>query len=158
MGPANVDLSVSNEQRQLVDSFAALYARESTSQRVRAAEPSGFDARLWKTLQENGVVHMAVDEAAGGWGASELELALIAEPFGRAVASAPVIEAQVAARLLARCGPSGAESLARTLAGDALMTMALLAGTPSDRAVASDMTALTPPMPTVPKATTGSRC
>ena len=45
-----------------------------------------------------------------------------------------------------------------TLAGDALMTMALLAGTPSDRAVASDMTALTPPMPTVPKATTGSRC
>ena len=45
---------------------------------------------------------MAVDEAAGGWGASELELALIAEPFGRAVASAPVIEAQVAARLLAQ--------------------------------------------------------
>ena len=99
MGPANVDLSVSNEQRQLVDSFAALYARESTSQRVRAAEPSGFDSCLWQTLQENGVVHMAVDEAAGGWGASELELALIAEPLGRAVASAPVIEAQVAARL-----------------------------------------------------------
>src|SRR5277367_6150792 len=122
MGPTNVDLSLSGEQRQLVDSFAALYARESTSQRVRAAEPSGFDARLWKTLQENGVVHMAVDEAAGGWGASELELALIAEPFGRAVASAPVIEAQVAARLLAQCGQSGAEWLAKALAGDALVT------------------------------------
>lgn len=117
-----MDLSLSGEQRQLVDSFAALYARESTPQRVRAAEPSGFDARLWKTLQDNGVVHMAVGEAAGGWGASELELALIAEPYGRAVASAPVIEAQVAARLLARCGQSGAESLATTLAGDALVT------------------------------------
>jgi alkylation response protein AidB-like acyl-CoA dehydrogenase len=122
MGSSNVDLSLSGEQRQLVDSFAALYARESTSERVRAAEPSGFDARLWKTLQENGVVHMAVDETAGGWGASELDLALIAEPLGRAVASAPVIEAQVAARLLARCGQSGAEPLARTLAGDALVT------------------------------------
>jgi alkylation response protein AidB-like acyl-CoA dehydrogenase len=122
MGPTNVDLSLSGEQRQLVDSFAALYVRESTSQRVRAAEPSGFDARLWKTLQENGVVHMAVDEAAGGWGASELELALIAEPFGRAVASAPVIEAQVAARLLAQCGQPGAESLEKVLAGDALVT------------------------------------
>src|SRR5271163_4766889 len=122
MGPTNVDLSLSGEQRQLVDSFAALYVRESTSQRVRAAEPSGFDARLWKTLQENGVVHMAVDEAAGGWGASELELALIAEPFGRAVASAPVIEAQVAARLLAQCGQPGTEPLAKALAGDALVT------------------------------------
>jgi alkylation response protein AidB-like acyl-CoA dehydrogenase len=122
MGSSNVDLSLSGEQRQLVDSFAALYARESTSERVRAAEPSGFDARLWKTLQENGVVHMAVDETAGGWGASELDLALIAEPLGRAVASAPVIEAQVAARLLARCGQSGAEPLARMLAGDALVT------------------------------------
>jgi alkylation response protein AidB-like acyl-CoA dehydrogenase len=122
MGSSNVDLSLSGEQRQLVDSFAALYARESTSHRVRAAEPSGFDPLLWKTLQDNGVVEMAVDEAAGGWGASELELALIAEPFGRAVASAPVIEAQVAARLLARCGPSGAEWLAKALSGDALVT------------------------------------
>jgi alkylation response protein AidB-like acyl-CoA dehydrogenase len=122
MGLRNVDLGLSSEQRQLVDSFAALYSRESTSERVRAAEPSGFDARLWKSLQENGVVHMAVGEAAGGWGASGLELALIAEPFGRAVASAPAIEAQVAARLLAQCGQSGAELLAKALGGDALVT------------------------------------
>jgi len=122
MGLTNVDLSLSSEQRQLVESFTALYARESTSQRVRDAEPSGFDTRLWKSLQDNGVVHMAVDEAVGGWGASELELALIAEPFGAAVASAPVIETQVAARLLAQCGPSGTEWLAKTLAGDALVT------------------------------------
>jgi alkylation response protein AidB-like acyl-CoA dehydrogenase len=124
----NVDLSLAVEQQQLVDSFAALYARESTSDRVRAAEPSGFDAALWKSLQETGIVEMAVDEAAGGWGASVLELALIAEPYGRAVASAPVIEAQVAARLLATCGPSGAEWLNRAIAGDALVTFAARSG------------------------------
>ena len=90
-------------------------------ERVRAAEPLGFDDGLWKALRDTGVVEMAVEEAAGGWGASVLELALTAEPFGRALASAPVIEAQVAARLLARCGQPGADWLSRVLAGDALI-------------------------------------
>lgn len=117
-----MDLSLSDEQRQLVDVFAAIYGRESTSERVRAAEPLGFDEKLWKALTQTGALDMAVDEAAGGGGASELDLALIAEQFGRAVASAPVVEAQVAARLLARCGDAGAELLGRVLAGDQLVT------------------------------------
>lgn len=123
-----VDLSLTGEQKQLADSFAALFARESTTERIRAAEPSGFDLRLWRALQETGAVQMAVGEAAGGWGASELELALIAEQFGRAIASAPVIEAQVAARLLAECGESGAELLGAVLAGEQLVTFAPRAG------------------------------
>jgi alkylation response protein AidB-like acyl-CoA dehydrogenase len=117
-----VDLSLSDEQRQLVDSFAAIYARESTSERVRAAEPLGFDPKLWKALLETGVIEMAVDEAAGGWGASEVDLALIAEQFGRAVGSAPVIETQVAARVLAGCGEAGAKLLGHALAGDKLVS------------------------------------
>ncbi|OBH56789.1 acyl-CoA dehydrogenase family protein [Mycobacterium sp. E2479] len=123
-----MDLSLTGEQRQLVDSFAALLARESTSERVRAAEPSGFDLKLWKALLETGAVEMAVDEAAGGWGASELELALIAEQFGRAIASAPIIEGQVAARLLAASGEAGKELLSTVLAGDQLVTFAPRAG------------------------------
>jgi alkylation response protein AidB-like acyl-CoA dehydrogenase len=119
-----VDLSLSGEQRQLVDSFAAIYARESTSDRVRAAEPAGFDPKLWKALLDTGAVEMAVDEGLGGWGASEVELALIAEQFGRAVASAPVIESQVGARLLARCGEPGATLLTEVLAGEKLITFA----------------------------------
>lgn len=119
-----LDLSLSDEQRQLVEVFAAVYGRESTSERVRAAEPLGFDDKLWKALTETGAVDMAVDEAAGGGGASEVDLALIAEQFGRAVASAPVVEAQVAARLLARCGDDGADLLGRVLAGERLVTFA----------------------------------
>ena len=119
-----MDLSLSDEQRQLVDSFAAIYARESTSERVRAAEPSGFDPKLWKALLDTGAVEMAVDEASGGWGASEVELALIAEQFGRTVASAPVIDSQVGARLLAHCGSAGAGLLADVLAGVKLITFA----------------------------------
>lgn len=124
MGRGFVDLSLSGEQRQLADSFAALFARESPSERVRAAEPSGFDPRLWKALLRMGAVQMAVDEAAGGWGASEVDLALIAEQFGRAVASAPLIEALVAARLLAGSGDTGAGLLSAVLAGERLVTFA----------------------------------
>jgi alkylation response protein AidB-like acyl-CoA dehydrogenase len=120
-----VDLTLTGEQQQLVDSFAAIYARESSSERVRAAEPSGFDSRLWKALLETGAVEMAVDEADGGWGASALELALIAEQYGRAIASAPVVEAQVAARLLGRCADAGATMLLRqALSGDKLVSFA----------------------------------
>lgn len=119
-----VDLRLTREQRQLSDSFAALFARESTSERIRAAEPIGFDVRLWKALLETGAVEMAVAEASGGWGASELELCLLAEQFGRAVGSAPVIEAQVAARLLAESGDAGTGLLAAVLGGGLLVTFA----------------------------------
>ncbi|HKV19213.1 MAG TPA: acyl-CoA dehydrogenase family protein [Mycobacterium sp.] len=117
-----MDLSLSGEQRQLVESFAAIYARESTSERIRAAEPGGFDPKLWTALRSTGAVEMAAAEEAGGWGATELELALIAEQYGRAVASAPVIEAQVAARTLGACGRDGIALLGDALSGATLIT------------------------------------
>jgi alkylation response protein AidB-like acyl-CoA dehydrogenase len=132
-----VDLNLSDEQQQLVDSFGALYAKESPPERVRAAEaaePSGHDPELWLRLQENGALEMAVDERAGGWGASLLDLALVAEQHGRYLGAAPLIEAQVAARLLARllAGDSttaatraGSELLESALAGVRLVTLAL---------------------------------
>lgn len=121
-----MDLTLSPEQQQLVDTYAALYAKESTTERVRAAEPSGHDAELWARLHETGILEMAVDEADGGWGATLLDLALVAEQHGRHLGSAPLVEAQVAARLLARAGGPAAEALlARALAGEELVTLAL---------------------------------
>jgi alkylation response protein AidB-like acyl-CoA dehydrogenase len=121
-----MDLSLSPEQEQLVDAFASLYAKHATPERVRDAEPVGFDKALWEQVQELGVVSMAVDEAHGGWGASPLELALVAEQQGRFVAPVPIIEAQVAARLLARLeGEVAAAALAGVLAGDRMVTLAL---------------------------------
>ena len=97
-----MDLDPSEEQRLLIDAFGALYAKQSPPERVRAAEPSGHDPDLWVRLCENGALEMAVDEVSGGWGASLLDLALVAEQHGRFLGSAPLLEAQVAARLLAR--------------------------------------------------------
>jgi alkylation response protein AidB-like acyl-CoA dehydrogenase len=121
-----VDLRLSDEQTQLVDSLASLYGRHATPGRVRAAEPLGFDKALWDQLQDLGTVAMAVGEDAGGWGASPLDLTLAAEQFGRHVAPAPVVEAQAAARLLARLDPAVAGPvLAAACAGDRMVTLAL---------------------------------
>lgn len=121
-----MDLRLSPEQEQLVEAFAALYGKESTPARVRDSEPLGFDKALWERLHEQGVVAMAVAESAGGWGASTLDLALLAEQHGRHVAPAPMIEAQAAARLLARLAtPAASAALEAALGGDRLITMAL---------------------------------
>jgi alkylation response protein AidB-like acyl-CoA dehydrogenase len=120
-----MDLRLSDEQEQLVDTFSALYAKQSTPEHVRAAEPLGFDPSLWRQVQAMGAVAMAVAEADGGWGADPLDLALVAEQQGRFLAPVPIIEAQVAARLLARLGGERArEVLARVLAGERLVTFA----------------------------------
>jgi len=121
-----VDLSLTPEQEQLVQAFAALYDKHATPEHVRTAEPLGFDEALWGQVQEMGAVAMAVDEAVGGWGASPLDLALVAELQGRAVAPVPIVEAQVAARLLARLSDArSAAALESALNGERLVTLAL---------------------------------
>jgi alkylation response protein AidB-like acyl-CoA dehydrogenase len=121
-----MDLNPSPEQQQLVDTFSALYAKESSTDRVRAAEPSGHDPDLWQRVAAVGALEMAVAEESGGWGASMIDLALVAEQHGRYVGSCPLLEAQVAARLVARVGGERADALLqRILSGDALVTLAL---------------------------------
>ena len=121
-----MDLSLNNEQQQLVASFAGLYRDLSTSDVVAAAEPIGHLQSLWARLLETGALEMSVPEDMGGYGASLLDLALVAEQHGRHVAPAPLIEAQVAARLLARLpAPVGKNALNLCLAGERLTTLAV---------------------------------
>ncbi|MGD0747214.1 MAG: acyl-CoA dehydrogenase family protein [Acidimicrobiales bacterium] len=121
-----MDLNPSEEQQQLIDAFAAFYAKECPVERVRAAEPSGHDAELWASLRAMGALEMAVDEESGGWGASLLDMALVAEQHGRHLGPAPLIEGQVAAKVLARTGgDAAAETLGRALGDDHLVTIAL---------------------------------
>jgi alkylation response protein AidB-like acyl-CoA dehydrogenase len=121
-----MDLNPSEEQQQLIDAFSGFYAKECPIQRVRAAEPWGHDADLWARLREMGALDMAVDESSGGWGASLLDLALVAELHGRHLGPAPLIEGQVAARVLARARSHVATgALGRALTDGRLTTIAL---------------------------------
>ena len=91
----------------------------------RAAEASGHDPALWRRLREGGWRWRS--RAVGGMGCLACDLGLVAEQHGRHLGSAPLIEAQAAARLLARVGRRRGppEVLARVLSGDALVTLAL---------------------------------
>ncbi len=121
-----MDLNPSEEQQLLMDTFGAFYAKESSPERVRSAEPLGHDPDLWKKLRDMGALEMAVGETSGGSGASLLDLALVAEQHGRFLGSAPLIEAQVAARLLAGANTAEAASLlAASLTDDGLTTLSL---------------------------------
>jgi alkylation response protein AidB-like acyl-CoA dehydrogenase len=121
-----MDLNPSEEQQQLIDTFASFYDKECPVERVRAAEPLGHDSDLWSHLCETGALLMAVGEGSGGWGASLLDLALVAEQHGRHIGPEPLIEAQVAARLLGRAGgPASAAALGRIVEDGRLVTLSL---------------------------------
>jgi alkylation response protein AidB-like acyl-CoA dehydrogenase len=117
-----VNLGLTEEQEAVREVFAALFAKESSPERVRAVEPIGHDPALWGHLIATGALGVAVPEADGGGGAGLLEVALIAEEAGRRLAPVPFAEPVSAARLLAACGAG--ELLEQALAGDALVSLA----------------------------------
>ncbi len=102
-----VDLSLSDEQEQLVESFHAFFAKECPPSVVRAAEDAGgFDRALWDAFGALGGPTMGVDASDGGGGASLLDLELVAERHGAFLAPIPLVEGLVAGRLLAAGGAS----------------------------------------------------
>src|SRR6185369_14417786 len=63
-----MQLNLPDDSLPLRDLFARFFQTESTSARVRAAEPVGFDAELWRGLVELQAPLLRVAEAAGGGG------------------------------------------------------------------------------------------
>src|ERR1700722_16506319 len=99
-----MNLSLTDEQHFLRETFSSLFAKEASPTRVRNAESMGHDPALWELLIETGALGVGVSEDLGGGGGGLLELALIAEEAGRRVAPVPFPETAAAARLLATCG------------------------------------------------------
>jgi alkylation response protein AidB-like acyl-CoA dehydrogenase len=120
----NFDLN--EDQELLRGTFARFLDENSSTVRVRAAMPSGFDAQLWKGLGELGAFSIRVPESAGGLGLGLLDAAVLMEEAGRTLVSGPLAETLITARLLAQFGGGNAEALlARVLSGEAVATIAL---------------------------------
>jgi alkylation response protein AidB-like acyl-CoA dehydrogenase len=96
-----MDLALTQEQVAIRETFATLFAKESTPTRVREVEDAGFDTELWATLQSIGTIGIGVPLEQGGGGGGLLELALIAHEAGRRIAPVPFAEPVAAARLAA---------------------------------------------------------
>ena len=98
----------SEDQQAVQEAFGAFFARESTSEAVRAAEAeSGFDRGLWRKLSAAGAPGMALDTDHGGGGATLVDLAVVTYEWGRRIAPVPLVEHAVTARLLASVADSG---------------------------------------------------
>jgi len=119
----NFDLT--DDQEMLRSTFARFLDENSSTARVRAALPSGFDRALWKGLGELGAFAIRVPESAGGLGLGLLDAALLMEEAGRTLASGPLAETIVAARMLGQFGGDAAEQLlGRVLSGESIAAIA----------------------------------
>jgi alkylation response protein AidB-like acyl-CoA dehydrogenase len=121
-----VDTTLSETQADIRKTFERFFEKESTAERVRAAEPLGFDPELWQRIATTGVVSMGVAEEHDGGGAGLVDLVLVAAEYGRRLAPVPLIEAVVAARLVSRFEPARATSwYGPVLAGEQIATLAV---------------------------------
>jgi alkylation response protein AidB-like acyl-CoA dehydrogenase len=120
-----VKLELDEDQQMMRDSFARFLDEQSSIARVRAALPLGFDAQLWSGLAELGAFAIRTPEEAGGLGLGTFDAAVLMEEVGRTLASGPIAETLLAARLLAQLGGEAqAELLGRVLAGESVVTLA----------------------------------
>lgn len=99
-----LDYSLTADHTALRDAYRQFFKTHCDIDTVRAAEPTGFDKSLWERLCAMGATSMAVPESAGGDGATLVDLTLVAEEIGRALAPVPWIDHVCTTRLLARLG------------------------------------------------------
>lgn len=78
------DYSLSSDQEAVRDAFGEFFTNECPTECVRAAEPLGYDEKLWRQLANMGAASMGLPESAGGDGAALIDLLLVAEQAGAA--------------------------------------------------------------------------
>lgn len=121
-----MQLSLPEDSVPVKEMFERFFATESTSARVRAAEPVGFDAQLWKELVALEVPFMRLSGDAGGSEMSLFDACLMMEQAGRRLAPAPLAESLVAMRILGEVGGDVARDwIAKVRNECAVLTLAL---------------------------------
>jgi alkylation response protein AidB-like acyl-CoA dehydrogenase len=140
------DYSLDRDQQDVRHAFSEFFLKESSSSVVRAAEPLGYDARLWAALVDMGVTTMSLPATAGGDDATLVELVLIAEEVGRTAAPVPYVSHVVSTRLLAAVAAADEIIEAAKAGRPVALALAPLRGTGTvlvpDAAIAKDVIAL----------------
>src|SRR5258708_26008095 len=132
----------SEEKKQMRDEAGKFLAEKCPPKAVRMVldgkEP--YDRELWKGLAEMGFLGVAIPEEFGGAGAGHLELCVIAEEMGRALAPVPfssTVYLAAEAILLAGSDAQKRKWLPLIASGAAIGTLALFEGkgNPSPQAI-----------------------
>src|SRR4051794_29255025 len=110
----NFDLN--EDQQEIKRTARDLLTSRSTFEKVRkAAEAKAYDDPLWKELVELGWPGIAISEEYGGRGLGTVELAILCEELGYAVAPSPFLSTVTAAAVIEAAGSD--EQRARWLPG-----------------------------------------
>jgi hypothetical protein len=125
-----MDFSFSEEQEAIRSLAAEILGAEMTAERLKAAEREAdwSDAALWRRLAEANLLGVAIPEAHGGMGMGFLELCMLLQEVGRAVAPGPWLATLVHGALpLAEFGSEAQRAawLPRVAAGTARLAAAL---------------------------------
>ncbi|HEY8303720.1 MAG TPA: acyl-CoA dehydrogenase family protein [Solirubrobacteraceae bacterium] len=100
-----MDFGLSDDQRQIQATARELLAERSRFERVREhAEARRFDESLWRELCELGWPGIAVSEDHGGQGLGCVELSILCEELGAAVAPVPFLASVLAATSIEHAG------------------------------------------------------
>ena len=128
-----MNLEFSDQQLQLKNEARRFLEDKCSPQAVRAildgAAP--FDRALWKALGEMGFLGVAIPEAYGGMGAGYLELCVVAEEMGRALAPVPFSSSVfLASEFLMLAGSESQKQnyLPRLASGETIGTFAFVEG------------------------------
>src|SRR5215471_13531316 len=128
-----MNFDFSDDQKQLRDGARKFLAEKCPPKAVRAVldGKAPYDRDLWKGLAEMGFLGVAIPESHGGAGAGHLELCVIAEEMGRALAPVPFSSTvYLAAEALLLAGSEGQKQkwLPLIAKGEAIGTLALFEG------------------------------
>ena len=94
-----------DDQRDIQRTARDMLSTRSSFERVReAAEASRYDEGLWREVCELGWPGTAIDEAYGGQGLGMVELAVLLEELGYAVAVTPHLGSALAALVIQSAG------------------------------------------------------
>ena len=124
-----MDIDLEQHQVDLADTARRFFEARSPISAVRAWEASeqGFSADLWAEMANLGWLRLGHPESAGGVGGGVLELSVIYQAMGRALAPVPHLESAVigAGVLAAAATPVACDLLEPVLAGTSIVTPAL---------------------------------
>ncbi|HZR85606.1 MAG TPA: acyl-CoA dehydrogenase family protein [Bradyrhizobium sp.] len=137
-----MNFDFSDEQKQLRDEARKFLNEKCPPKAVRAVldGKAAYDRELWQGLAEMGFLGVAIPESYGGAGAGHLELCVIAEEMGRALAPVPfssTVYLAAEALLIAGSEAQKQKWLPRIAKGEAIGTLALFEGkgNPSPQAI-----------------------
>ena len=156
-----MDFSINEDQEALRGLARKILSECAPPERIREIEAEGdrVDRALWQELAGANLLGVATGEAFGGAGLGALELGILLEEVGRAVAPVPVFETLVLGALpLAAFGSPEQQQawLPRVSRGEVMLTGAF-AGTVVEAAPQGDGWILTGELPMVPAASVADR-